>query len=86
LLARQVMARTSWTVFEARSALDFLFAGAVRRLGGLGGCHLPPTDTEPTGFQQKMSKPEMVKPHCLRHSNGQVSQAAAYARRVLKDM
>ncbi len=52
----------------------------------LGGCHIEPTDTDPTGFKQKMSKKEMVKPHCRRHSNSQGSQAAAFARRVLKDL
>jgi Domain of unknown function (DUF4150) len=49
----------------------------------LGGCHLEPTDGDPTGFQQEMAKRERVKPHCRRHSNSQGSQAAAYARRIL---
>jgi uncharacterized protein DUF4150 len=49
----------------------------------MGGCHLEPTNGDPTGFQKQMSKPEMVKSHCRRHSNSQGSQAAAYARRIL---
>jgi hypothetical protein len=48
----------------------------------MGGCHLEPKAPPPTGFQQQMSKPEMVKAHCRRHSNSQGSQAAAYARRI----
>jgi uncharacterized Zn-binding protein involved in type VI secretion len=49
----------------------------------MGGCHLKPTDQDPTGFKQEMSKRERVKPHCRRHSNSQGSQAAAHARRII---
>lgn len=52
----------------------------------MGGCHLEPTDGDPTGFQKKMSQKDMVKPHCRRHSNSQGSQAAGYARRVVKGL
>jgi uncharacterized Zn-binding protein involved in type VI secretion len=52
----------------------------------MGGCHLEPTDSDPTGFKKKMSQPDMVKPHCRRHSNSQGSQAAAFARRVVKGL
>lgn len=45
----------------------------------LGGCHIEP---KPDGFQKHMSKKEMVKPHCRRHSNAQGSPAAAYGRRL----
>lgn len=50
-----------------------------------GGCNIAPkAPTNPTGFQKLFSKPEMVKPHCRRHSNSQGSQVAAFARRILK--
>jgi hypothetical protein len=52
----------------------------------MGGCHLEPTDEDPTGFQKQMAKKSMVKPHCRRHSNSQGSQAAAHARRVRSEM
>lgn len=52
----------------------------------MGGCHIEPTDGTPTGFQKKMASTDMVKPHCRRHSNSQGSQAAAYARRVVKGL
>ncbi|UXH80770.1 DUF4150 domain-containing protein [Roseateles amylovorans] len=48
----------------------------------MGGCHLEPTDGDPTGFQKKMREPDMVKPHCRDHSNMQGSPAGAFARRV----
>jgi len=48
----------------------------------MGGCHLKPTDGDPTGFQKQMAKKSMVKPHCRRHSNSQGSQAGAYGRRI----
>jgi hypothetical protein len=49
----------------------------------MGGCHLEPKNGNPTGFQKQMAKPEMVKPHCRRHSNAQGSPAAAHARRIV---
>ena len=49
----------------------------------LGGCHMEPTDGDPTGFQKQFAKPEMVKPHCRRHSNSQGPTVGAFARRVI---
>ncbi len=45
----------------------------------LGGCHI---EKPPEGFHEHMSKKDMVKPHCRRHSNSQGSTAGAFGRRV----
>ncbi len=55
----------------------------------MGGCHIPrqhPGDPPPSGFQELMSKPEMVKPHCRNHSNSQGPSASAFGNSIAKMM